>query len=128
MKDSSYDLESQALPEDDRGRPRNQILTWMGRFRDSGLIKVLPKNYSLLAFVLYSYRDPSGNCWPKQATLAKNVGCHLNTIKAAVKVLKVCLGIKVTKHGRKNVYFLPFNEAFDKWQPTRKKKRRKKRQ
>jgi len=112
----------------ERKYPKNQILEWMIRMRESGLLKSMPKNYSTIFLVLYSYRNPAGYAWPSQTKLAEKSGCSEKTIRRALKIGKACLGIKVEKQGRKNKYFLPVNKEILNWQPSRKRKRRKKKQ
>ena len=108
----------------ERKYPKNQILTWMIRMRESGLLKTMPKNYSLVLFVLYSYRNPDGYAWPSQETLAKKSGCSKRTVIKALKIGKACLGVKIEKEkGKRNKYFLPVDEDISSWQPSRRKKR-----
>ena len=108
----------------DRKYPKNQILSWMIRMRESGLLKSIPKSYSSIFLVLYSYRNPDGYAWPSLKTLAEKSGCSERSVIRALKIGKICLGIEIEKFGRKNRYFLPVNKEISSWQPSRKKKRR----
>jgi len=111
----------QVKPE--RSYPKNQILEWMARMVESGILRTLPPNYLKVFFVLYSCRNPEGYAWPSQKTLIEKSGCSEKTIRRALKIGKACLGIKVEKQGRRNKYFLPVHEVISSWQPTRGKKK-----
>jgi len=112
----------QVKPE--RKYPKNQILEWMIRMVESGLLKTMPSNYLIVFFVLYSHRNPEGYAWPSLKTLVEKSGCSDKTVRRALKIGKACLGIKIEKQGRKNRYFLPVNEQISNWQPSRGRKKR----
>ncbi|MBA7638600.1 hypothetical protein ES703_46256 [subsurface metagenome] len=113
----------QVKPE--RKYPKNQILTWMIRMRESGLLRSMPKSYLTIFFVLYSYRNPAGYAFPLLKTLVEKSGYSDKTVRRVLKIGKACLGIKIEKQGRKNRYFLPVNEQISNWQPSRKRKKQK---
>lgn len=108
----------------ERKYPKNQILEWMIRMRESGILKTMSSKYLAIFFVLYSHRNPEGYAWPSQATLAEKSGCCKRTVITALKIGKACLGIKIEKKkGKKNKYFLPVHEEISSWQPSRGRKK-----
>jgi len=117
----------------------------MIRLRRSKFWKVVPPSQLIVIIDLYTYRNVKGFAWPKRETLADDCGVSLSTVIRALKISKACLGVRWSRgvgksaltreqiseglnpSKRVNCYYLPLTEKIDLWQPTRKKKRRKKR-
>ena len=97
------------------------VMGFLIRLRESGAGAALPGKVFKVVIMLYSHRNVKGTAFPSEETLAKEAGVSINTVKRAVRWMKACLGVRVT---RKNVndYYLPLTEKVDPYQTYSKKR------